>query len=82
MDDKILLVDDEKDITNLLEEVLHREGFRNIKLKSLMDISCTESYSVTTPISKSSLIRATFFVAGTIPLKRFFVTTVYTCIFC
>jgi len=27
----ILLVDDEKDITDLLEDVLHREGFSNIK---------------------------------------------------
>jgi Response regulators consisting of a CheY-like receiver domain and a winged-helix DNA-binding domain len=29
-DKKILLVDDEKDITNLLEEVLRRDGFKNI----------------------------------------------------
>ena len=27
----ILLVDDEKDITDLLEDVLRREGFSNIK---------------------------------------------------
>ncbi|MEA4973995.1 Transcriptional regulatory protein WalR [bioreactor metagenome] len=31
MMDKILLVDDERDIVVLLEEVLNREGFRNIK---------------------------------------------------
>lgn len=28
--DKILLVDDEQDILNLLEDVLHSEGFQNI----------------------------------------------------
>lgn len=27
---RLLLVDDEKDITNLLEEVLHKDGFKNI----------------------------------------------------
>lgn len=31
MDSKILLVDDEKDITDLIEEVLIMDGFRNIK---------------------------------------------------
>ncbi|MGN0394736.1 MAG: response regulator transcription factor [Coprococcus sp.] len=31
MEDKILLVDDEPDIVSLLEEVLNREGFLNIK---------------------------------------------------
>lgn len=29
--DKILLVDDERDITDLLEEILNRDGFRNIR---------------------------------------------------
>jgi hypothetical protein len=28
---QILLGDDEKDITNLIEEVLHKDGFKNIK---------------------------------------------------
>lgn len=31
MDEKILLVDDEKDIADLLEEVLIQDGFRNIR---------------------------------------------------
>lgn len=31
MDSKILVVDDEKDITDLMEEVLRMDGFRNIK---------------------------------------------------
>lgn len=31
MDSKILLVDDEKDITDLIEEVLKGDGFRNIR---------------------------------------------------
>lgn len=31
MQNKILLVDDEKDIVDLLEEVLHQEGFSNIQ---------------------------------------------------
>ena len=31
MENKILLVDDEKDIVNLLEEVLQKEGFRQIQ---------------------------------------------------
>lgn len=31
MDSKILLVDDEKDITDLIEEVLKCDGFRNIR---------------------------------------------------
>jgi DNA-binding response OmpR family regulator len=30
LDNKILVVDDEKDITNLIEEVLHKDGFRNV----------------------------------------------------
>ena len=31
MDGRILLVDDEKDILDLLEEVLRRDGFREIR---------------------------------------------------
>lgn len=34
MDEKILLVDDEKDIADLLEEVLIQDGFRNIRKAS------------------------------------------------
>ena len=31
MDNKVLLVDDEKDIVDMMEEVLRREGFSNIQ---------------------------------------------------
>ena len=31
MNSKILLVDDEKDIVDLMEEVLHQDGFQNIQ---------------------------------------------------
>lgn len=31
MNSKILLVDDEKDIADLIEEVLHQDRFENIK---------------------------------------------------
>lgn len=31
MDSKILLVDDEKDIADLIEEVLHQDSFENIR---------------------------------------------------
>ena len=34
MNGRILLVDDEKDITDLLEEVLRQEGFQNIRIAS------------------------------------------------
>lgn len=34
LEKRILLVDDEKDITGLLEEVLHKEGFKNILIAS------------------------------------------------